>query len=407
MIHLKRVGSACPFGRRIEEEIGCEGGRIGFECVGRLFGGGVMRNGIDEELDLNDDKHDGRISKDPWLYSSDKEANNYNVDGALYKSKRRHGELFLNPRLTHSQVLQSTLRSYNNIVQQGLLMTVNFVTVEDYLQRLQMCSEAISTCGSLALVYLAAAVSDFYIPLEKRVVHKIQSRDYGLESSESFNSTEINEDNTLTLTLYPVPKVIPTLRKEWCPNAFVASFKLETDSTILRQKAVMAMERNDVHLVIGNELKTRYEKVFILSRAKVGHFVDQTFGDASLPTNGGSSSDDYHLTEVTKNDSTHSSSPDALEDATVEHVVRHHFYCISAQVDQANPNLSSIELFARTTSEATKRHEARIQASYRRLQIEKLKARMMEAAWTVAGTAVGMVISYGVSRMLQQRQQVL
>merc|ERR1711966_447972 len=76
----------------------------------------------------------------------------------------------------------------------------------------------------------------------------------------------IHSDNTLTVTLYPVPKVIPTLRKHWCPNAFVVSFKLETDPLILQQKSVLAMERNDVHLVIGNELATRYEKVFILSR---------------------------------------------------------------------------------------------------------------------------------------------
>ena len=111
---------------------------------------------------------------------------------------------------------------------------------------------------------------------------------------------------------------------------------------------------------------------------------------------------------MTKNDSTQSSSraADALEDATIEHVVRHHFYYISTQVDRSNPNLSSIELFARTTSEATKRHDARLQASYRRLQQEKLKARMVEVAWNVAGSAAGMIISYGLARMLQQRQQV-
>ena len=43
------------------------------------------------------------------------------------------------------------------------------------------------------------------------------------------------------------------------------SFKLETDSTILRQKSVLAMEKSDVHMVIGNVLATRYEKVFILT----------------------------------------------------------------------------------------------------------------------------------------------
>ena len=85
------------------------------------------------------------------------------------------------------------------------------------------------------------------MPLEKRAVHKIQSRDYGLATSDSNNTAKVGVDNTLTITLYPVPKVIPTLRKKWCPTAFVVSFKLETDSDILHQKATMAMKRNGVH----------------------------------------------------------------------------------------------------------------------------------------------------------------
>jgi phosphopantothenate-cysteine ligase len=126
------------------------------------------------------------------------------------------------------------------------------------------------------LVYLAAAVSDFYVPYDKMAAHKIQSRDYGiiapsssLPNGEGGDAMTIQPDGTLTVKLYPVPKTIPNLRQVWCPDAFVVSFKLETDSTILRKKSVLAMEKADVHMVIGNVLATRYEKVFVLTRDNV------------------------------------------------------------------------------------------------------------------------------------------
>ncbi|KAL3791077.1 hypothetical protein HJC23_012062 [Cyclotella cryptica] len=439
VVHLKRLGSVSPFGRIVEDVVSSgDGGRITFESLGELFDcdGRQDASGSGIDLDFDDAEfppHNtspgdnkrqdgGGKSTDPWLYSSENsQENDQDFDGthrsSYSKSKRRYGELSLNPRLTHSHVLQTTLRSYKNIVQQGLLITITFRTVDEYLQKLQECCEALKTCDSLGLVYLACAVSDFYIPVEKRAVHKIQSRDYGLTSSEqSGANNHVGEDNTLTLTLYPVPKVIPTLRKEWCPSAFVISFKLETDASILRQKSVLAMERNGVHLVIGNELKTRYEKVFILSRAEVAHVINQTMGDdESSLTSKSHTHDtndfpgDYKLTEVTNSNATNNTSNgsvDALEDATIEHVVRHHFYYISTQVDENNPNLSSVELFVRTASEANKQHQSRLQASYRQLQREKLKARMLELAWNITGSALGMAISYGIARMLQQRQQL-
>lgn len=403
-----------------------DGGRMGFDSIGRLFDCGVDGNVVD--LDFGDldfksvdvgthrDRNEKSKCTDPWLYSTESnEASSQIFDGvhptSHAKSKRTYGELALNPRLTHSHILQSTVRSYNNIVQQCLLISITFRTVDDYLEKLQASCNALNTCGSLGLVYLAAAVSDFYIPLEKRAVHKIQSRDYGLDSSETSNTNHVGADNTLTITLYPVPKVIPTLRKEWCPNAFVISFKLETDSSILRQKATMAMERNGVHLVIGNELKTRYEKVFILSRSKTSTIINESSNEtlASNSESVSNKNEEYNLTEVTSADSNtkqSNSKVDTLEDATVEHVVRHHFYYISTYLDVTQPNMSSGELFLQTTSEAEQKHQARLKASYRNLQRDKLKSRLIELAWNVAGSAVGIAISYGIGKMLQQRQRI-
>ena len=408
VIHLKRVGSVSPFGRHIEDAVG-ERGRMGFESIGKLFECGTTHN-VDLDCDTLDLVSDELASHqrnnatnspaDPWLYSNQhSDANNleFNDNHPESASPSTYG-LSLNPRLQNSHVLISTVRTYNSIMQQGLLITLYFRTVDDYLQKLETCCEAINTAGSLGLVYLAAAVSDFYIPLEKRAVHKIQSRDYGLATSDSINTAQIGVDNTLTITLYPVPKVIPELRKTWCPHAFVVSFKLETDSNILHQKAAMAMKRNGVHLVVGNELKTRYEKVFILSHSKVHKAINGTYEDAS----GNETSDEFNMTQVTSSDSKSNS----LEDATVEFVVRHHFYYISTQLDVSRPNVSSVELLAHTTSEAEEQHQSRLEGTYRQLQRQKLKSRMFELVWNVAGSAAGMIISFGIARMMQQRQQM-
>ena len=67
--------------------------------------------------------------------------------------------------------------------------------------------------GPLAMIYLAAAVSDFYIPPDTQPQHKIQSA-----------------DGPLHLTLQQVPKMIGHIRNDWCPQAFVVSFKVCNDT---------------------------------------------------------------------------------------------------------------------------------------------------------------------------------
>eukprot|EP00986_Skeletonema_menzelii_P005455 scaffold1986_cov144-Skeletonema_menzelii.AAC.4 len=428
VIHLKRTGSVSPFGRLLNDALGCGREGLTLDTFGKLFDVGltVGDGGLDLDVDDNslidrreEGNDDSQKCVDPWLYSTcDQKSSSYIASS----SRRRRGELSLNHRLVNSTTLQSTIRTYKHIHQQGLLLTINFETVDDYLQKLQLCSEAISIAGPLGLVFLAAAVSDFYLPKEKRAMHKIQSRDYGIKSQASSSNAssaseeenysgdstmQVHSDNTLTLTLYPVPKIIPTLRQEWCPNAFVVGFKLETDQSILRQKSVVAMEKNNVHLVIGNELATRYEKVFILSRG--GSYIDLEDDDIVVTNNecdqyvASELPDGYHVSEVT---AAHGFD---LEYATIEYVVRHHFHYISTDENISSTGLkqklSPAELVVETTLKAKKNHDERLGAQYRQLQRERLKVRVIDFAWNAAGSVLGMAISYGIGRMLSGRQQ--
>ncbi len=97
------------------------------------------------------------------------------------------------------------------------------------------------------LIYLAAAVSDFYIPKSELPEHKIQSSKTGLE-----------------LKLKPVPKCLGKLRSEWCPEAFIVSFKLETDINILNFKCKKSMENYKQNVVVGNILDDRKNSVSVM-----------------------------------------------------------------------------------------------------------------------------------------------
>lgn len=65
--------------------------------------------------------------------------------------------------------LLKVLRAYKAVHTSGTLLTLTFVTVNDYLWLLRAVSQELSILGRKALYYLAAAVSDFFLPRQKMV----------------------------------------------------------------------------------------------------------------------------------------------------------------------------------------------------------------------------------------------
>ncbi|XP_053210034.1 uncharacterized protein LOC128393835 [Panonychus citri] len=128
------------------------------------------------------------------------------------------------------------------------ILMITFTTLAEYLYYLREISFSMQPLGSKAALYLAAAVSDFYIPPTDMATHKIQSK-----------------NGPLSLVFELVPKMLRPLVKFWVPSAFVVSFKLETDESILLDKARQALIRYGHHLVIANVLHTRKSQVLIVS----------------------------------------------------------------------------------------------------------------------------------------------
>ncbi|XP_073512907.1 phosphopantothenate--cysteine ligase isoform X2 [Phyllobates terribilis] len=98
------------------------------------------------------------------------------------------------------------------------------------------------------MFYLAAAVSDFYIPASEIPEHKIQSC-----------------SGPLQITMKMVPKMLSPLVKDWAQKAFVISFKLETDTEILIEKARKALATYRHQVVVANILDTRRAYVVVVT----------------------------------------------------------------------------------------------------------------------------------------------
>jgi len=69
----------------------------------------------------------------------------------------------------HASSLLPVLQAYHTAQARGTLLSVEFQTVNEYLWLLRAVSESMATLGRRGMFYLAAAVSDFFLPDDKVV----------------------------------------------------------------------------------------------------------------------------------------------------------------------------------------------------------------------------------------------
>ncbi|CDW56482.1 Phosphopantothenate cysteine ligase [Trichuris trichiura] len=138
--------------------------------------------------------------------------------------------------------------AYQQAMMRKRLLLIEFTTVGEYLAKLAYISRQLTHFGRRALLYLAAAVSDFYIPDEEMPVHKMQS-----------------SEGPVHLTLKLVPKMLGALVTEIVKEAFVVSFKILDILFILHildllENLEYRMPRNGV-MFHGFELSERSSSV--------------------------------------------------------------------------------------------------------------------------------------------------
>ncbi|PHU00925.1 Phosphopantothenate--cysteine ligase 2 [Capsicum chinense] len=190
---------------------------------------------------------------------------------------------------SYAEVVKRAITENRSAVSRGFLLKLPFTTIFEYLQILQLIAVSLRSLGLSAMFYLAAAVSDFYVPWESMST-SVNFCHSSFCFRPSFVSLPKNDRNTtmtsapksqasygrtihkiqsgsgpLDMRLAQVPKMLYVLRNEWAPLAFCISFKLETDTDILLGKADMALKKYKMHMVVANELSTRKEEVIVVT----------------------------------------------------------------------------------------------------------------------------------------------
>lgn len=200
-----------------------------------------------------------------------------------FVTEGEHGEVVANRE--YQEKMLSVLRKYRAAKTSNTLLLLPFTTVNDYLWELKEIALLMRPLGSRGLFYLAAAVSDFFIPRDKLAEHKIQSSEIGDQTADdnhpfakpSSPATVQSAPNALgkklTINLDPVPKFLKSLVQGWAPQGMIISFKLETDSSLLISKSQAALRRYSHHLVIGNLLSTRKWEVVFIAPDREEHWI--------------------------------------------------------------------------------------------------------------------------------------
>ena len=170
-----------------------------------------------------------------------------------YMSEGKDGSLVIAEK--YRDEMHQVWKKYNEARDKNLLLLLPFTTVNQYLFSLRAIAQVMDTLGTRALLYLAAAVSDFFIPVSRMPEHKIQAQDH-------------MEGGKLVVNLDPVPKFLRRLVDNWAPGAMITSFKLETDKDLLLRKCTQSLERYHHQLVIGNLLQTRKKEVVFVTNTK-------------------------------------------------------------------------------------------------------------------------------------------
>ena len=362
VIHLWRRGSASPYARVISRKLGLKLPNVAldYNALDSLF------NDVDTKINNQSSFSQNNIMRQQEQI----EKKHQNIASETCLS--------LHPSLSVDEEIREILRERSNVQRNGLLLTVPFESVEQYLDLLQKCCESTRSYNGMVMIYLAAAVSDFWIPPELRSEHKMES------SLSSTASNSVSQD-VLTLKLYPVPKVIGKLREQWAPNAFCVSFKLETNEKILEKKMRRAVERYKVHMVIGNMLHTRHNKVHILHSQYKQTGLDKIKDPANA--------DDFQIKIIDKNGNVQ------IEDPLIDFVICKHFEFISTHELSSTLGIPSTMNF----EDYNGSYYDFITRKKKQMKTYLWYGRMKDLTLQLLGSFCGMALSFYISSALRKR----
>ncbi|TMW63354.1 hypothetical protein Poli38472_002295 [Pythium oligandrum] len=110
------------------------------------------------------------------------------------------------------------------------LLNIPFTSVQQYLHLLRLTTKAINVVKSRAIAILAASVMDFHVPLPDIDAPR-------------------KKDSNFSVSFVRVPNLIRKIRKEWCPKAFLVTFKHHLKDSEMIEAAHADLEKWGVNVV--------------------------------------------------------------------------------------------------------------------------------------------------------------
>lgn len=190
------------------------------------------------------------------------------------------------------------------------------------------------------------------------------------------------------------------------------------------------MDRYGVHMVIGDLLSTRHEKVWVLQkREEEDEYLNKEntasnkIQSITRMTSRNGEDSLLEMVELAKGtngiNALGTGSSDELEDSIISHVVERHFSYIATNYPMNNANVNhSLENEGKNSlgtaatiypimsgAEAAARHNLQLQKKKQKLQKELYWKKVQDIGLQFVGNAVGMALTYILSSSLQKRMR--
>ncbi|EAK87868.1 phosphopantothenoylcysteine synthetase [Cryptosporidium parvum Iowa II] len=165
-----------------------------------------------------------------------------------------HFNLLINERFKKVIEASQNLTKYSD-----RMFLMEFGSVHEYFNGVDYITSHCTEFPGNFIFFLAAAVSDFYIPENLLPKNKISS-----SSGISLDLENEPKTPSITLELYSTPKYARYIRNK-LPLCFLVLFKLETEYEILFKKSDNLLKICDANVICANLLQDRRDHVIILT----------------------------------------------------------------------------------------------------------------------------------------------
>ncbi|OII72051.1 phosphopantothenoylcysteine synthetase [Cryptosporidium ubiquitum] len=149
--------------------------------------------------------------------------------------------------------------SKNLINYSDRIFFMEFGSVHEYFNGIDYIISHCTEFPDSFIFFLAAAVSDFYIPENLLPKNKIS-----VSSDASLDFENEPKTPSITLELYSTPKYAQHIRDK-LPYCFLVLFKLETEFETLFKKSDILLKKCDANAICANLLQDRRDNVIIFT----------------------------------------------------------------------------------------------------------------------------------------------